>query len=483
MKQYNASVLIGSNSLKVLVARQKNTFDIVNFSVINTRDKSDEDLSAEFKKSAFLPLLNKSLITLVVPRHLATVRIMDFPATDPIEIQNMAEFQALRQVPYTGAEIVLGIKNIKNISDESTSVMMIILHKKIFESVLKLFSNLNLIPDKAVLSSESSSNFFCSVFEVSVSETDKNIGIVEIDCENSELSVLNQKTVAFSRSITEGAAYLNETSDIQSLIKHIKDSIDFYKTSGPSIDSLYLFAPDSVAEKSTAEFHKQISPEISHLDIKEKINIPEDSRQLLNDHSVVSMIGALLPNISVVDLLPSEIKNEKTKRLKKKHLTKTFIYSCFLFILLAIIGIHGIHVRNEYLKKINSAIKTLSPSVTKIQLMKDKIDLLRTGGLPSTTSLDVIHEIASILPSGIFIRTLSYSDQGHVSFKGIAPAIAPVFELIPKLEASPLFSKVKTRYTRKVKVRGKEYADFQIECTLSTDSETGETIHNDKQKS
>ncbi|MDP8218488.1 MAG: pilus assembly protein PilM [Candidatus Theseobacter exili] len=470
MKKYISSFLLDDNHLKIVVTTSSDRKEIKAFSVIPYVLGAESETISKLKEAASFQYLSKSYINIVIPRHYVTIRTVELPSSDPEELQKMAEFQAMRQVPYTQSEIVLGIEHIRSLPDDKSLVMLIIVHKKIIDRVLGLLVPFGLHPDSAIFSSEALGNLLVKFSNKEILE-EATIGIVEIDYNLSHVVVLDNNNLAFSRSIPIGQAQLSNKSDSKNvcdnLVSRVKESLDFYSASHPGLGTLFISASESVLDKICPLLKETLPLNIESIKSSSFAVFSDDIKPLLNGYSIASLCGALYYEDCVIDLMPAEVK-EKTAALSRKRLmTQTAIlFSVFIFAS-SFFTYNEIQLRKNYLSKINQSISRLSQVVKKIELMKNKIDILQSHSKPSTSSLDVLYEMGTLIPKGIFIRTLSYNDQGRVSFKGIAPGIAPVFEWIPKLESSSLFARVKNRYTRKVKVGGKEYADFQIECTLS----------------
>jgi hypothetical protein len=60
------------------------------------------------------------------------------------------------------------------------------------------------------------------------------------------------------------------------------------------------------------------------------------------------------------------------------------------------------------------------------------------------------------------LSALNCEENGVVTIKGVAESMSQVFELVPKLEASPTFKSVTVNYVNQRSIRRGMLIDFQI---------------------
>ena len=74
---------------------------------------------------------------LVIPRHLATLRFIELPSTELSEINNMVEFQALKELPYAKEEIITSFKNLGAYKKGFSYIMLAIVKRQLIEEMIK----------------------------------------------------------------------------------------------------------------------------------------------------------------------------------------------------------------------------------------------------------------------------------------------------------------------------------------------------------
>lgn len=471
MQKYIAVFHLDEEHLKILVSPSRHPRETACVSVVPVRGSSDEEISSGVRKSDAFGLLERSRIVLSIPRHHVTVRTVELPSTDPRELKKMAEFQALRVVPYSQQEIVLGTECLATLSGGKSLVLLVIVHRKIIDRLLGILRRCDLIPLNAVFSSEALLKMLLRMVPASRKKMEGPVAIVEIDCAAAHIALAEGESLVFSRSIPSGQAHARlEDMDESALAAYagsLRDSFDFSGRSAGKPGIVLLTGPAGLCKNIAPRLGDLFSTEVVQFDLTQKFKFRKKDLEPLKSHSFASVAGSLFPDHCVIDLLPEEVREEKTAIERRRSLKRTGILLAILALISGFLAINELKLRNAYLSRIDAEIKRLEPTVKRLELKKDKMETLKRHMGSSLVSLDVIYELGTLIPKGIFLRNLSYDFSGRVSVKGMAKSMAQIFEWLPKLEASPLFYRVKTKYTRKVKVRGKEYADFQIECTLS----------------
>jgi len=72
-----------------------------------------------------------------------------------------------------------------------------------------------------------------------------------------------------------------------------------------------------------------------------------------------------------------------------------------------------------------------------------------------------------VTPSGISISNIDINSKGEVILRGQAAQMSEVFKFISTLEKVEYFKEVKSRQTRKKKVKNKDTTEFELFFTLS----------------
>jgi len=73
-----------------------------------------------------------------------------------------------------------------------------------------------------------------------------------------------------------------------------------------------------------------------------------------------------------------------------------------------------------------------------------------------------ISQLYEITPMEIAFTYVNLDKSGTATLRGQSVQLSDVFKFITKLESSPYFKDVSTKYTRTRKLREKEVTDFEV---------------------
>lgn len=130
---------------------------------------------------------------LIIPRHLVTLRFIELPSTEPSEIIQMADFQALKQLPYTKEEIISSYRNLGSYKKGFSSLMLVIVKRQIVEQIM---TEALAKPDIIVFETEL---FYLNLLRLGIPRQDKLVMAIEIHKDYSEIIALDNKRPIFSR--------------------------------------------------------------------------------------------------------------------------------------------------------------------------------------------------------------------------------------------------------------------------------------------
>jgi Tfp pilus assembly PilM family ATPase len=404
---------------------------------------------------------------LVIPRQSVTTKTLSLPSLDPAEIEEMAGFQAIKQIPYPKEEIAYGASLIETTSEGYSKVMLVICHRDMVERPLEVLRSCGLAPSKVTLSSFGIINWLRMDREFMAGFVAAPAIVVECDKAATDIVIADKERVIYTRGLTFGSG---EGGDY---IERLKEEI---------LRTLAAFEKESLALKpviavftgymSAIEAHKEYLEKALGIKVEFKdpfrifpSGIPEKFRSFASSGSFSSLIGnAAGPER--VDLLPRKFKTAQSVKVRRDEAVVSIALAAAVLILISFAVVNKLHQKEELLKMLESKLAAVAPSARDIGTKKEISDIVTAESSHRTRPLLVLNEFYRIAPSSINLVLYKY-EEGKVDIKGTASALSEVFRFVKLLDDSSYFENVEVKYAAKRKAQDVEFVDFEISCPLS----------------
>lgn len=410
--------------------------------------------------------LNKNTVILCIPRHLATVRILELPSIDPKEIADMIELQIGKQTPYAKEEIVFSHRIIDAEREGYTKAMLVIAKHSLIKERLVALEKVGIDVQKAALSSEGVYNWFSGV-ELPRLQSDysKAIIIVDIDSNYSDFIVVYKGRFSFTKNILIGANNLIDERERyqEKFIDELRRSIDLYYEEAKGLKAAKLFLLG--ASKNIPDLANTLSARLDipcqTLDTAKFIRIEEDCKFI----SATPLIGlAMKYNALQFDLMPNEMRIKKRVEEKKKYLTVAGILFTAIFTMLTFLLFIHIYNKNTYKAQLEEKLVKIKPGAQEIEKMRRLINLGQERLDANGDCLTMLSGLYEVMPKEIYLTSVDIERKKQLTIKGRALAMSDVFKFVGILENSAYFKNVKNTYATSKKEDSYEYTDFEIIC-------------------
>ncbi len=163
--------------------------------------------------------MDKPKDIIIIPRYQVTLRFIEVPSTDSSEIKSMAEFQALKELPYSKEEIITGFRNIGSYKKGFSYIMLAIVKRQLVEEMM---AQRGPKPENIKLETEL---LYLYLLKKSIVKQDKVSLVINIQKDYSEIMIIDKTKPVFSRGLTiaekTGKGWLEEIN--RSLISYRRD--------------------------------------------------------------------------------------------------------------------------------------------------------------------------------------------------------------------------------------------------------------------
>jgi Tfp pilus assembly protein PilN len=370
---------------------------------------------------------------LIIPRCQAVLRFVELPSTDPSEIKSMAEFYAIRELPYTKQEIITSFRNIGSYKKGFSFIMLAIVRRQQVEEIM---AQKGARPESIRLETES---LYLYLLKKSIVKQGKVSLVINIQKYYSEIMIIDGMRPVFSRGLSDSGELLEEIS--RSMISYEADGVN-------------KEAEEAIVMHGSGLSIENIKPGLKAF-FSIPVNFYEDKWDLNN-----------LDLALEIDLLPREYIDERLNKENTKQVLLTYFLSAVVVFMLASFFIFKIQEKNKTILVFSEKTEKMRKDVDQLNSFLKKTELLKYQKAEGEAVIDILKEYRELMPQDIFLEELGYDGKGIFYCKGMARDAYTVFNFIKVFEKSRYFKKVEVKYATKKKIGNQEFTDFNIGCFM-----------------
>jgi len=458
-----------------------------------TYDEVPGILREFFKENAFK---GRNIIS-CFPRNLTMIRFLKLPSSDPDEIEEMVGFQAIKQIPYNREDMIVDYEVLSVDEEGYSNIMLSIAHRNVIYQHLETIEFSGLDTKRIDINSQAAlrAYLYLKGLEHQQDEQDEkgNSGnpkkatcsaLINIDYAQTNIQIISGENLLFSRGISLGIMHLilkekkfqSESANINwqsELMDELRRSFAVFsrEQTGLFVEKIVLLGGYNNFKNIDRNIAGRFQVPVEIFEISNRVEGYDQfvSGLKLNNKeiSLLAIIGLLLPDRARrLDMIPAEVKQKR----RYFHRVAVATVASVLFACLIVVGLVNfyfeINRKSLYITQLQERLNTLSPRVSQLEMMREKINVIDEHIGSEATSLDYLRELYVLIPDKISLAAFMFDETKYIVIKGTAENMSDVFELIPQLEVSDLFEKVSSRGVKRRKVGKKEVVDFEIQCSL-----------------
>lgn len=454
---------IADNIVKVAMTENFNGRTVI--TNISNLPGEEGEIGQRIKKLKGYRRYRKNTIILIPPKKV-TIRYLELPSRDRLELKEMINFQLPRYLPYALSDIIFDFRIVEETKEGYAKVMVVCIQLQALKDILKKVPYLEDSLYGVFLSGETG----IDILPVSVKNKKEVQALVDISFEEVTLSVFNLSGFLFARSLN--SAFFNRQENWPKGLEEIERTFMAFSRDfgGRKIESMVITG----AKASTRTFYhflkEHSSQAIELFNPFEHIQLPKDIENRVSGETNLSfqaVIGAGMERVERrINLIPPEILSRKKRQFKKRSRFVILLLVMIIAGQLAFTIYNEIAKRKVYLTRLLDEIKVTQSKAREIEDRQKKTGLIKAQLDMEGSVLEILREVYQIMPAGISLNSFIFEKGNSLSLRGTARTMSEVFSLIPLLEKSPYFEKVLSEGTKMRKIKGEEAADFQIRALL-----------------
>jgi hypothetical protein len=434
--------------------------------IIDSHGLSDDDISKKLVQLfvAERIRLDRTDITIVIPRNEVLVRYLLLPSHREDEIQQMVGVQIFKHIPFGKEEVVIGHEVIVKDASGYAKVVVFVVEWELALRLWRICSSAGAWAQHMTVGS------LCLPFLFTKIPSSSTAGIdacILVDKDRTEFCLCLEGKLIFSRAFQ--VELVNGELNLEEWVSQLEASLRQYgKDYNASPMSRFFVIAELalcpvLATTLSAHFQTAVETFANHKEVLAAEGLTEPSL------ATVYAVAREGKNHSL-NLIPWEAKSAKLKKEIRFHSIRI---AALLMIVIsaAFFSTNVVSIkRNWYLaqlkgeiRKSQSKIKALKP---KLQAM-DSIDAFITGRL---ILADVIVNLNRLLPPTTSLTMLNVNSERVVVLQGISSRTSDVSIFQKVLLGSGLFNNIKIDYVNKTMGPQGEIFVFQLTCQITKSS-------------
>ncbi|MCK5849373.1 MAG: pilus assembly protein PilM [Kiritimatiellae bacterium] len=459
---------IGSDWLKIIQAEPHSKGPVisrVHLEKISADSAGlSQTISAALKKGRFarIPVIG------CLPRQAVNVRMMELPSTDHDEIADMVDLQIGKLTPYSKDEIVSDYRIVGSGRAGYTRAMLNIVQRSVIRDRFYLLEEAGVEVARMSTSSEG-----LSVWCGRALGQDSTVAVLDVDSSYSDLTVMVNGVLVFTKSIKLGANILLREFDRwkEELCLEVRRSLETCQGELPGVRVSKLFVAGAGRNiKGLADYlSTQLSLPVKTIDsLKVARKVPK--KPALSDAkyasaSLTPLMGmALDPGGLEFNLVPDSVMSRRNLEKKAKSLTVLSMLVMSTMVFASVYTAVRLHFHGNIQDSLNTELSDTRPRVKNLKKMNELIGVINSRKDRSFSAVNIFAVLHPLVPEGMTFDSIKLDmtkNVEQVSLDGLAELNPSIRTLVKNLEQSNVFADVKqvTKMERKM-------FRFQIICSL-----------------
>ena len=398
-----------------------------------------DSLSEALAKFADANALSGDRLFTVLPRHEATLRVLELPSQSDEELEGMVRLGAEEIVPFPLEELVTGHCILEKLAHGSSRVLAVVVHRDVIEAHLSVLKAAGLVPEQIFLSTDS---LMAAAKEAGGTGHE---AFVHLSPGGVEILVLKDGQYAYGRGIAVEHAW-----------------------TGPEIDAAARAECVETAELAVALGD---ALDLSCGEASQVVDVVRQGGDRVS-YTPAAAIGAALiarrPDTHYVGLLPEvELKR---REVVSSRLRFVRIAAMLTVAALALAGVYwqAVSQRMAYIEELDLRAEALRPLARSVGTKRQHLRMLQRQVEREATVLELLGSIADLAPDkGLNIIRFDYERHRSISLYGRALETRSFDGMIDDLRGKGAqtfsqFAQAQESYRILRKERSQEVWDFAI---------------------
>ena len=430
---------------------------------------SDASLGEAIGRFAKANRLAGGRLFTVLPRHEATLRVLELPSQSDDEIEGMVRLGAEEIVPFPAEQLVTGHSILETVGQGSSKVLAVVVHRDVIEAHLQVLKSAGLVPEQILLSTD------CLMAAARGSNSQGSEAFVHLSPGGIEILMLDDGRFVHGRGIAtehlwdarefgEGAGEELASEVRASLTTHRRDTGDSGGTETVYLSSSCIDA-QQIAEKLG---------DVLDLPCREASQVLENvgaGIEQVRFTPAVALGAALIAQKGDehhVGLMPQTELRRREAASSRLRLLRIAAMLVVAAVSLAGVYRQAVAQRSAYIAELEVRAEALRPLARSVVMKRRQLQMLQRQVDREATVLELLVDIVRLAPDdGLNITRFNYERDRGITLYGRAFEARSFDQMIDRLRGKGAqtfsqFAQAQESYRTVNKERSREVWDFAI---------------------
>lgn len=353
---------------------------------------------------------------IILPRHEATVRMLDLPSQDPAEIASMVRLGAPDMVPYPIEEMRVAHQCLASLPGGESRVLVVLVRQETIDGCVAAAQEAGYAPVRLFLSTA------CLAAAITPTASDGDVALLHVDPAAMELLVLRGGTLSFSRAITHGALWdLDSAPGREALACEARDMLAAYRREsedGQGADTVYVSAaglpPEPIAAllaETTGKAFELYRPALPLTD--------PDRECPATLAGAVRLAGGHGP--LDIGLTPPHLARSRTAEAMRARLRHGAVLAAAILLALAVWFGQAVWQRHQLVNELETRIDGIAPRAQGVAAKQQGLQIISRQINRGGSFLELLAGLAaSAPPEGLNITRIQFDRASGMNIWGRA---------------------------------------------------------------
>jgi Tfp pilus assembly PilM family ATPase len=403
--------------------------------------------------SAVLKSLKLTKLDVVgcLPRQMVNVRMLELPSVTPEEIRDMIDLQVGKQTPYSKKEIVHDYKVMSSESTGYSRAMLVIVQRTVLRERFNILEEAGIDVARMSVSTEGLFNWYAH--SMPPGQNESALVLLDIDSFYSDLAVMAEGRLIFTRSILVGANHLLGEYDKwkDKFVREVSRSLEICQAESRNVDvgKVFLTGAGVNVRDLVGLLGERLRIQTETRDcltsVKKMSRTPSLKDPNYQPVSLTPLVGmAIAPESLELNLVPDTVKLRKDVVRKARSMTTFGILIMTVMVAASMYANVKVGLTRNNLTNLKTELEILGPEGDRVERMRRIVTGIQARNEPRFSPYNLFYVIRLKTPDTIKFDSMDLDiDKKRVTLAGLGDTWQSIRTLIDNLEKTSVFVDVK----------------------------------------
>lgn len=396
----------------------------------------------------------------VIPREQIMTRMMSVPASDPDELRRIVELSGRTQFPYPAQKMLVDF-HVAGQDNGTSTLQLVGCRREVIEQHLAHLREASLEPEVMVPSSWGILAWYQRIRRSL--DGSEPVCVVNVDADHTELVVLQDGRLLFSRVLGEGVSqWQGSFGTLEPLWQELKRSLSGARQDWPGLEiKTCVLTGLGPLEQYKTVVEEHLGASVIVRKSTHGWTVASQSQAPVSP-VVVLGLGSAEPD-QLVNLLPEEAKRRHAiQRLVRAGTQSAWVGLAACWLIAVMVAVQA-HRESKALASAQAVLKQLEVAASDLKEQERYIRVAERVLGSRKQAAERLAALMQVTPEDVAWQHIMFDRSGRtLVVAGSAPTTRRVLDYVQVLQQAKLWDQVELRYTSRRKLKTQQRTEFEI---------------------